>query len=198
MLKLCCDSQQSFGEGCSPDTGQEPNCINNEKNSYDLAAVEKLFFEKSYELKKIINTCVLPLLKRWYSQFNQQIEWRLPRDLLRSRYHIRNEEITKRTKVEAVIGKTAKMKWTWLGHVAQQEDDQLENLREGLCPRVDANRLLTTNHRWSHYKLELFFFKEFSLMEHSLKWNKMLKMFHLFIHLWNKSLLLLLYGSILK
>ncbi|CAH2267712.1 jg14161 [Pararge aegeria aegeria] len=38
------------------------------------------------------------------------------------RYHIRNEEIRRRTKVNDIAQRVAKLKWQWAGHIAGRTD----------------------------------------------------------------------------
>ena len=40
------------------------------------------------------------------------------------KYHIRNTELRRKTKVEDIILRIKKSKWRWAGHPARQNDDR--------------------------------------------------------------------------
>ena len=110
--------------------------------------------------RKAFNQCVLPVLTYGAETLTltklsmrklQVTQRRMERSMLdlTLRDRIRNEEIRRRTGVEDVIVRIAKLKWNWAGHMARMRDGRWTKRILEWRPRTDKRNRGRPPTRWT-------------------------------------------------
>lgn len=108
---------------------------------------------------KVFNTCILPVLTYGMETMALTVksanrlkitQRAIERTMLgiHLRDHIRNEEIRSKTKVKDVMERIATLKWSWVGHVARQDDTKWTKQILNWRPRRHKRGVGRPQRRW--------------------------------------------------
>lgn len=109
--------------------------------------------------RKVFNTCLLPVMTYGMETMTLTVksanklrttQRAIERTMLGIglRDHITNENIRQRTKVEDVITRIAHLKWSWVGHVARQDDLRWSRRIVQWRPRLHKRNVGRPQLRW--------------------------------------------------